>query len=172
MRGSKKNKVVYSPNKKNRKILKLMPLSRLLAQPATRFVQHLMEKGLLQKSSDCPRCGKELKLKETTTTSDGVRYKCSGCKSGFSVRTGRIFHKSKMNLKDVAAVTHLFISGAQVKDVTNVCGVSVNSAKKWYTLLRGLIKRFMEATQRPTGGHHLTVEADEVCVGHLRKVRA
>jgi len=68
----------------------------------------------------------------------------------------------KMNLKDVAAVTHLFISGAQVKDVTNVCGVSVNSAKKWYTLLRGLIKRFMEATQRPTGGHHLTVEADEV----------
>ena len=74
-RGIKNEKVVSSPHRKNKKTLKMMPLSRLLSLPATGFVEHLVAKGLLAKVSNCPQCGKEVNLKQSTNSSDGMRYK-------------------------------------------------------------------------------------------------
>jgi len=160
---------VYSPTPSKRKTLKIMALTRLNAMEMKNFVAYMIDKGMLKPGGQC-KCGGELVLKETETTKDGFRYKCSVCKNTASVRAGSLFAKSKMTLKDVVGLTHCFIPGSPVTDMPNKCGISTRTATEWFSMLHGLIKKYMEMTQKPIGGHHLTAEADEVSIGHLTKV--
>ena len=133
----------------------------------SKFVEYFIKNGLLKTPEKCS-CGHEVRLKNNDEK--GMFYKCSRCKRTASVKEGSIFSSSKLPLKELVALTHRFISGTAVGEIEEICEVSKRSAVKWYQILRGLIKRYMEITQKPIGGPHCIVEADEVCLGHLTKV--
>ncbi len=94
--------------------------------------------------------------------SDGKRYKCSKCKSQFSVKVGTIFHDSKIPLQKWFAAIYLITShkkGISSLQLHRDLGVTQKTA--WYMLHRVRHALSLKSEEKLTG----IVEADETFIG-------
>lgn len=91
------------------------------------MVEYLQSAGLLKKTEECPNCGHRLKLKENKQRKILV-YKCSGCKSGVSMRRGSIFNGSTLSLKELTVLTSSFLQYIKGGPASMATGVGEKAA--------------------------------------------
>ena len=163
-------KGVYSPGGKRGKNTKVRieALGKLFSKKDEEIVKLLRGKGLLCPPEKC-ECGGKLILKEANNTQDGLRMKCSICKSAKSAREGSIFKGIKLPLKKILGVLHQFIIDSGIYAASKNTGVSQKGTTKLFRLFRSLIQRYIDDTQVSIGGDGRIVEVDEVSLGHMQK---
>ena len=141
-----------------------------------------VESILWPQGAVCPKCGsieKHYKLagvrsKASKKNPEGVErhglYKCSDCRSQFTVRMGTIFEESHLPLHKWLQAIHLLCSskkGISSHQLHRVLECTYKTA--WF-----LSHRIREAMRSddftPMGGNGKTVEADETYIGRLKGV--
>ena len=148
--------------------MRIEALGKLFSKKDEEIVKLLRGKGLLCPPEKC-ECGGKLILKEANNTQDGLRMKCSICKSAKSAREGSIFKGIKLPLKKILGVLHQFIIDSGIYAASKNTGVSQKGTTKLFQLFRSLIQRYIDDTQVSIGGDGRIVEVDEVSLGHMQK---
>jgi transposase-like protein len=106
-----------------------------------------LKQSVWRGSVDCPRC----KCKKVYHHKDGVRYSCSGCKEGFTLKVGTIFESSKVPLcKWFMAMYLISINkkGCSSHELGKHIGVSQKTA--WFMAHR-IRKTFKQSDNKLSG---------------------
>ena len=77
-------------------------------------VQFCLQLGLLQKFSDCIRCGSDnIKLHETDKqkVADGIMWRCRVCRTTWSHRRGSLFQGKHSSLRQILQILCLWCLG-------------------------------------------------------------
>lgn len=106
------------------------------------------------------RCGV---IKVYTLTETPVRWKCSGCRSKFSVTSGTLFHSRKLPIREYLAVIALFCNGVKgVAALRMARDMNINPKSAFV-----LLHKLREAMGATAGSDELagTVEVDGAYFG-------
>ena len=106
----------------------------------------------------CPHCSHEKCFKYK----NGKKYRCSGCKMDFSIRTGTIFADSRITLQKWFAAIYLITShkkGISSLQLHRDLGVTQKTA--WFMLHRIRKTLKIETSEKLSG----IIEADETYIG-------
>lgn len=128
----------------------------------------------------CPKCGsvdrhyalKGVRTKPSKKNPNGIErhglYKCSACRSQFTVRMGTIFEESHLPLTKWLQAIHLMCAskkGISAHQMHRILECTYEAA--WFLCHR--IRLAMTSGQLPPmGGNGKTVEADETYIGRLQ----
>lgn len=105
----------------------------------------------------CPHCGHN----KIFRFSDGIRYRCDGCKRDFTIKTGTLFGESKLPLQKWFVAIYLLTTrkkGISSIELAEQCGVSQKTA--WF-----MDHRIREAMEQNKGKLFGTIEVDETYTG-------
>ena len=114
-------------------------------------------------SRRCPHCGDQ----DTMEVKDSkpMPFRCRGCWSYFSVRTGTILGRSKVSLKKWAWAFYLATTSAKgISSVQLAKYLEVTQKTAWF-----MLHRLREVLSDPKGMFTGPVEVDEAYIGGLEK---
>ena len=145
-----------APGKSDRESITMMQLCDMF--PTEESAREWFEACVWPDGQYCPQCG------STRTHEAGhnhMPYRCSDCRSYFSVKTGTVMHMSRLPLRKWVFAIYLHLTS--LKGVSSIklhrdIGVSQKSA--WYMLQR--IRKAWESDDFPFAG---PIEVDETYMG-------
>lgn len=118
------------------------------------------EKIRFRNGEYCPHCG----VSTIYRFADGKRYRCSGCKQDFTIKTKTVFGESKVPMRKWFIAIYLLTTcrkGISSIQLSKQVGVTQKTA--WFMDHR--IRKAM----KQTGGLFGTIEADETYIGGKEK---
>ena len=111
----------------------------------------------------CAHCGSKAVARTTIKGKTG-RFNCHSCRSSFSVLSGTLFHKTKIDLRKWFLAIHLVMKAKKgVSSYQLARNLSMNVKSAWYMMTR--IRKEMEKQEDNIGLLTGIVEADETFVG-------
>jgi transposase-like protein len=111
----------------------------------------------------CPHCGH----KHVYTYNDGKRYKCKGCKTQFTVKSGTIFEDSKIGMRKWFMAIYLLINWKKgISSCELARKIKVTQKTAWFMEQRIRFAFKTESFNAPVKG---VVEADETYIGGKEK---
>ena len=111
----------------------------------------------------CAHCGSK-EVARTTIRGKTGRFNCHSCRSSFSVLSGTLFHKTKIDLRKWFLAIHLVMKAKKgVSSYQLARNLSMNVKSAWYMMTR--IRKEMEKQEDNIGLLAGIVEADETFVG-------
>ncbi|GFW57504.1 mitotic-spindle organizing protein 2A [Trichonephila clavipes] len=138
------------------------------------LLEWCMRENLISSRYECPKCGKDMVLRERKGTIDGYEWRCRTkggenphdvCKS---IRKGTWFSKSHLSVCDILILTlHFFgksMNEFAVKDVR----VNKNTVVDWYMFCREVCMVAVLKESEPLGGEGKIVEIDESMFGKMK----
>jgi transposase-like protein len=132
------------------------------AIPDNETARVYLEMRLWPKGPVCPEC----KSAERITTRKRVGfYRCNACKWDFTVRTGTIFERSKIDLNEWVYAMYILVTarkGVSSMQLAKEIGVTQKTA--WF-----ILHRLREACQGKLGKLRGIVEIDEAYFGGLER---
>ena len=155
-----------SPGRSDREGITIMQLASMFS--TEKRAQKWFESRVWANGRSCPRCG------GTETHEAGhndMPYRCSGCRSYFSVKTGTVMEKSPLPLSKWAMAIYLYLTslkGLSSMKLHRDIGVTQKTA--WFMLQRirkAWDSRGTDDDDWPFGG--MEVEADETLIGGKEK---
>ena len=126
-------------------------------------VHFLREYNILKRSSFCDVCGEWMSHVYDQTKIDKYTWRCRSCRRKISIRHNSFFFQQTAPLGVYLCLLFLF---AKQIDPTQALAllegkVSRNTIYDWYNFYRGIISRYLVATDIQIGGPGLIVEVDE-----------
>jgi len=119
------------------------------------------ERIRFQEGDQCPHCNHN----EIMRFTNGIRYRCKGCKQDFTIKTGTIFGDSKVTLKKWFLAIYLLTTHKKgISSIQLAKFVGVTQKTAWF-----MDHRIRESLKQGTHILFGTVEADEMYVGGLEK---
>ena len=111
----------------------------------------------------CAHCG-STDVARTTINGKTGRFNCHSCKSSFSVLSGTLFHKTKIDLRKWFLAIHLVMKAKKgISSHQLARHLSMNVTSAWYMMQR--IRKEMEKQEQSKGLLQGIIEADETWVG-------
>ena len=145
-------------------------------------VDFCLELGLLQRFSDCIRCGSHnIKLQETEKqkVADVIMWRCRVCKTSWTHRRGSLFHGKVTSLRQILQILRLWCLGllaTQIASDAEICEHTVlDYIKIFQNVLMDFYDRLPLSGAVGMGGGQLlgadggVVAADEMRIGRRKK---
>ena len=155
-----------APGKHHRKAISLLDLTKMFSTEDK--ARKWFETRIWGDERRCPRCG------STRTHVAGHNhqpYRCSDCRSYFSVKTGTLMERSHVPLSKWAIALYLHVTSLKgVSSMKLHRDIEVTQATAWFMLQRirkAWDSRGSDDDQWPFGG--MEIEADETYVGGKEK---
>jgi transposase-like protein len=110
-----------------------------------------------------PHCGSKAVARTIIKGKTG-RFNCHSCRSSFSVLSGTLFHKTKIDLRKWFLAIHIVMKAKKgISSYQLARNLSMNVKSAWYMMTR--IRKEMEKQEDNIGLLAGIVEADETFVG-------
>ena len=106
----------------------------------------------------CPNCGS---IRTHAASHNNMPYRCTDCRSYFSIKTGTVMHKSQVPLRKWAIAIYLHLTSLKgVSSMKLHRDIGVSQPTAWYMLQR--IRKAWESKEPPFAG---PLEVDETYLG-------
>ena len=148
-----------SPGKSNRKGLTIIQVCDMF--PTEEISREWFEARIWPNGRCCPQCGS---VRTHEASHGNMPYRCTDCRSYFSVKTGTLMHKSHIPLRKWAIAIYLHLTnlkGVSSMKLHRDIGVSQKSA--WYMLQR--IRKAWSNDNDDDWPFSGPVEVDETYIG-------
>ena len=161
--GEKEKRTHKAPGRFERAGLSLVELLRMF--PSDRAAERWFEKARWPNGVACPHCG-DMNVADKPRKANRVAgYRCRGCRSDFTVKTGTVMHDSKLGCQKWAIAAYQMSTNLKSVSIMKLArDLKVTQKTAWF-----LLQRIREAM---SGGDPLfsgPLEADETYVGGLEK---
>ncbi len=111
----------------------------------------------------CAHCDSK-EVARTTVKGKTGRFNCHSCRSSFSVLSGTLFHKTKIDLRKWFLAIHIVMKAKKgISSYQLARNLSMNVKSAWYMMTR--IRKEMEKQEQSEGLLKGIIEADETWVG-------
>ena len=101
---------------------------------------------------------------------DGIRWRCTTCKTSKSIREGSFFYKSKLPLQKWLILIFWWAQEYPVTDAEKAAEVDVGTAVDVYRWLREVCSTKLLGMSITLGGPGVVVQVDESLFRHKPKV--
>ena len=132
-----------------------------------KFINWLMDKGLLKNIQICPRCNCEMNLVKCGDRSDGYRWECNRQmnrkrhRAELSVRSGSWFEKSNLTLEEMVKFTYWWCRDLEQCQIKHELGMSSSTAVDWDSFCREICEISIIENSESVGGEGKVVQIDE-----------
>ena len=134
------------------------------------IIAFLRSRHLLARTMTCSRCGTSMDEAMRRDVSDGVRWRCRGCKTSKSIREGSFFTKSRLTLRQWVLLVYLWARDYPVKHVAEEAEIDKNVACDVMNWFREVCSTRLLQTTIVLGGPGKVVQIDESLFRHKPKV--
>ncbi|GFT90714.1 mitotic-spindle organizing protein 2A [Trichonephila clavipes] len=137
------------------------------------LLEWCMHENLISSRYECPKCGKNMVMRERKGTIDGYEWRCrmkggenphDVCKS---IRKGTWFSKSHLSVCDILILTHHFFGKSMNEFAVKDARVNKNTVVDWYMFCREVCMAAVLKESEPLGGEGKIVEIDESMFGKM-----
>ena len=148
-------------------------------EETVKFCQDL---GLLQRFSDCIRCGSDnIKLQETerAKVADGIMWRCRVCRTSWSHRRGSLFQGKHTSLRQILQILRLWCQGLLHTQISSDAEIVEQTVHEYIKIFQNVLMDFYERLPLHgavgLGGGELLgadggiVAADEMRIGRRKK---
>ncbi len=149
-----------SPGKSDREGITMVQLCDMF--PTEESAREWFEARVWPNGRNCPRCGS---VNTHDASHNNMPYRCSDCRSYFSVKTGTVMGKSHIPLRKWLFAIYLHLTNLKgVSSMKLHRDIGVSQPAAWFMLQR--IRKAWEGNDWPFGG---PVEVDETYFGGKEK---
>ncbi|GFW31076.1 mitotic-spindle organizing protein 2A [Trichonephila clavipes] len=140
------------------------------------LLEWCMRENLISSRYECPKCGKNMVMRERKGTIDGYEWRCRTkggenphdvCKS---IRKGTWFSKSHLSVCDILILTRHFFGKSMNEFAVKDVRVNKNTVVDWYMFCREVCMAAILKESEPLGGEGKIVEIDESMFGKMKVV--
>ncbi|GFU18555.1 mitotic-spindle organizing protein 2A [Trichonephila clavipes] len=138
------------------------------------LLEWCMRENLISSRYECPKCGKNMVMRERKGTIDGYEWRCRTkggenphdvCKS---IRKGTWFSKSHLSVCDILILTRHFFGKSMNEFVVKDVRVNKNTVVDWYMFCREVCMVAILKESEPLSGEGKIVEIDESMFGKMK----
>ena len=151
--------------------MSLLELGPTAFGPTDDLIAWLRSKRLLARSQDCASCNRPMRQGTRRDVTDGLVWRCPGCKTTKSIREGSFFTKSRLTLQKWLLLLHFWMREYPVTDTASDVQVDKNTAVDVYRWLREVCSTKLLQSNIILGGAGVVVQADESLFRHKPKVQ-
>jgi transposase-like protein len=129
-----------------------------LVSSDVKVLQYLQDQALLKKSINCERCGLKMVSQYCGRALDGVCFRCTGCKSKRSIRSGSFLENSKLSLRVFVSIVFFLQTETLLKHIAEILELSVPTVIDYANLIREQYGKFLLQKGEKLGGIGVRVQ--------------
>jgi transposase-like protein len=133
-----------------------------LASDLGKVIDYLRSKSILKNDLHCDRCDRFMRTASDKNKPDGFYFRCDGCGSKHSIRTGSFLTRSKLSLGQFLVLFYLWTLKTPIEQTAIMLGITEHPVVDWCNLIREVCTAKLLFESGPTlGGPGQVVQIDE-----------
>jgi transposase-like protein len=123
---------------------------------------YLLDKGIIERSATCNRCGEEMTLNLTRWS-----FRCNkrSCRVERTMNSGTFFAGTKLKTNEVLLLLRLWLAKVTFSSAVELTGHSEKTVVAFWGHFRQLVSQSLEEEDTIIGGEGVIVEVDETKLG-------
>ena len=127
------------------------------------ILEFLFEKDLIKKNENCLQCNLQMIIVKYKCI-DSYTWRCPNyhCSKKVSIRTGSIFEKSHLKLKEILSILNFCGVGISPRHCSKMLKIRATTVQEWYQCFRQSVSTiFKILKQEKIGGQGEIIEIDD-----------